>query len=114
MLIKGALRPYKQSKQKKVSDDIVKPDYANHPEGRSNSEEKDKYSKTIPVYNKEEIEGIREACRIARKVLDEAHKLVKPGVTTDEIDECVHNCTISYGAYPSPLNYYKFPKSLCT
>ena len=36
------------------------------------------------------------------------------GVTTDEIDRVVHEATIARGAYPSPLNYYNFPKSVCT
>jgi methionyl aminopeptidase len=51
---------------------------------------------------------------LARKTLDLGHSLVKAGVTTDYIDEVVHNFIIENNAYPSPLNYYKFPKSLCT
>ncbi len=39
---------------------------------------------------------------------------MKPGVTTDQIDEAVHNFIIENNGYPSPYNYYKFPKSLCT
>jgi methionyl aminopeptidase len=37
----------------------------------------------------EEIAGIRAACRVGREVLDAAHAIVKPGVTTDEIDRVV-------------------------
>ncbi|CAI5519640.1 unnamed protein product [Closterium sp. Naga37s-1] len=37
-----------------------------------------------------------------------------PGVTTDEIDRAVHEMIIEAGAYPSPLNYAGFPKSVCT
>ena len=33
---------------------------------------------------------------------------------SDEIDKIVHEATIERGAYPSPLNYHKFPKSCCT
>lgn len=113
-LYTGPLRPYKQTPQKKAPFNINKPDYATNPEGTSKSEEKDKYTKTIPVYSQEEINGIRESCQLARKILDEAHKIVKPGVTTDEIDTLVHDLTIENGAYPSPLNYYGFPKSVCT
>lgn len=36
------------------------------------------------------------------------------GVTCDELDRIVHEATVERGAYPSPLNYYKFPKSVCT
>ena len=39
---------------------------------------------------------------------------VQPGITTDEIDKMVHNKIIEWGAYPSPLNYSGFPKSICT
>jgi methionine aminopeptidase len=35
-------------------------------------------------------------------------------VTTDEIDRAVHQMIIDAGAYPSPLGYGGFPKSVCT
>jgi methionyl aminopeptidase len=35
-------------------------------------------------------------------------------VTTEEIDRIVHEATIKRGAYPSPLNYHGFPRSVCT
>ena len=38
----------------------------------------------------------------------------QPGVTTDEIDKEVHKMIIENGAYPSPLGYGGFPKSVCT
>lgn len=38
----------------------------------------------------------------------------QPGITTDEIDEAVHQMIIDNGAYPSPLGYGGFPKSVCT
>ncbi|CAK9275365.1 unnamed protein product [Sphagnum jensenii] len=47
-------------------------------------------------------------------MLDAAARVIKPGVTTDNIDEVVHQATISAGAYPSPLNYYFIPKPCCT
>jgi methionyl aminopeptidase len=108
------LRPYRQTPKRKVPDNIQKPDYADDPIGKSISEEKEKYSKYIPVYTEEEINGIKESCKLARKILDEAHKIIKPGVRTDEIDILVHELTIENNAYPSPLNYYEFPKSVCT
>lgn len=40
--------------------------------------------------------------------------MAQPGVTTDEIDKAVHQMTIDAGAYPSPLGYGSFPKSVCT
>lgn len=38
----------------------------------------------------------------------------QPGITTDEIDQAVHQMIIDNGAYPSPLGYGGFPKSVCT
>lgn len=35
-------------------------------------------------------------------------------MTTDAIDEALHSAIIAKGAYPSPLNYSGFPKSICT
>lgn len=65
-------------------------------------------------YSAEEIEGMRRAARIGREVLDAGGRAVAVGVTCDEIDRIVHEATISRGAYPSPLNYHGFPKSVCT
>lgn len=70
--------------------------------------------RSVPTWDNEAIEGIREACKIGRKVLDAAHAIIKPGITTDEIDRLVHEVTLAHGAYPSPFNYFNFPKSVCT
>jgi methionine aminopeptidase len=52
--------------------------------------------------------------QLAREVLDIAASHIRPGVTTDEIDAVVHQACIERNAYPSPLNYRHFPKSVCT
>jgi methionyl aminopeptidase len=52
--------------------------------------------------------------QLGREVLDIAAAAIKPGITTDEIDAIVHQATIERNAYPSPLNYREFPKSVCT
>jgi len=69
---------------------------------------------TVLARGGNDLEGIREACRIGRAVLDKAHAAIKPGVTTDFIDQVVHDACLSLGAYPSPYNYFDFPKSVCT
>jgi methionyl aminopeptidase len=66
------------------------------------------------VKSPEVIERMRRACRVAAEILRDAGTLVAPGVTTDAIDIAVHEATIAAGAYPSPLNYHGFPKSVCT
>ncbi|KXJ20517.1 Methionine aminopeptidase 1 [Exaiptasia diaphana] len=78
------------------------------------SEMKAKQSTQIRALSKEEIEGMRLVCKLAREVLDEGAKAVKVGVTTDEIDRIVHEASIERNCYPSPLNYHNFPKSCCT
>lgn len=69
---------------------------------------------TIKILDDEEEEGMRLACRLGREVLDEAARVCDVGVTTDEIDRIVHEACIERDCYPSPLNYYNFPKSCCT
>ena len=60
------------------------------------------------------VAKMRAAGRLAADVLRRAGQLVAPGVRTDDIDEAVHGWVVAAGAYPSPLNYGAFPKSVCT
>ena len=48
----------------------------------------------IKILTKEEQEGMRKVCRLAREVLDIAAREAKPGVTTDYIDKVVHDACI--------------------
>lgn len=57
---------------------------------------------------------MREAGKLARRMLNLAIQHAQVGSTTDEIDAVVHEAIISHGAYPSPLHYNGFPKSICT
>jgi len=109
----GPLRPTMKSPRRLIPDHIPKPDYAFSSIPHSEVEDR-RTNKSIKEYNEEEIAGIRRACRIGREVLDIAGRAVRPGVTTDEIDRIVHEACIERGAYPSPLNYHSFPKSVCT
>lgn len=68
----------------------------------------------ISIKSSREIELMRKTCSLAKKTLEYAGTLVKPGVSTDDINEKVHNFIIEHGAIPSPLNYHGFPKSICT
>ncbi len=60
------------------------------------------------------IDRMRHAGAVAAEVLRLAGEMVQPGVTTDAIDRYVHQLCIERNAYPSPLNYGGFPKSVCT
>ncbi|XP_078428478.1 methionine aminopeptidase 1B [Wolffia australiana] len=66
------------------------------------------------IHDEEGIEQMKAACELAARVLEYAGTLVRPSVTTNEIDKAVHQMIIDNGAYPSPLGYGGFPKSVCT
>jgi len=66
------------------------------------------------VQRQDVIDRMRNTCRLAATILDKCPQVLKPGYTTDELDKFVHNEIITAGAYPSPLRYASFPKSICT
>lgn len=70
--------------------------------------------KGIIIKNEEQIEGIRKSCYLAVKTLDMLEERIQEGITTNEINEWVHDYTLQNGAYPAPLHYRGFPKSVCT
>lgn len=110
----GELRPAPQSLRRPVPEHIPRPDYALHPDGVSLAEKNSRSAGQILVLTEEEQEGVKLASRLGREVLDEAARAIAPGVTTDEVDRVVHEACIERDCYPSPLGYYKFPKSCCT
>ncbi|KAI9841591.1 MAG: Methionine aminopeptidase 1 [Sclerophora amabilis] len=108
----GSLRPvYPLSPKRQVPTTIPYPEYAK--DGTPRSEQRAGRN-TIAILTKKEQERMRKVCRMAREVLDIAAGEIKPGVTTDFLDEVVHRACVERNSYPSPLNYYHFPKSVCT
>ena len=67
----------------------------------------------IPVKNEREIEVMRRACKITAAARALAGEMVRPGVTTKEIDKAVHDYIVAQGAKPSFLNYNGYPASAC-
>jgi methionyl aminopeptidase len=63
---------------------------------------------------KEAFEKSRIAGSIAAGALDEVAKIVKPGITTNEIDKVCYEFINDNDAYSAPLFYRGFPKSCCT
>ncbi|KAF9792375.1 peptidase M24, structural domain-containing protein [Thelephora terrestris] len=105
----GSLRPaYPLSAKRQVPAHIARPDYAEDGVPRS---ERKASGQPPRILGPEEQNKMKEA---AREILDLAASHVKPGISTDEIDEIVHDATVARGGYPSPLNYRGFPKSVCT
>ena len=63
---------------------------------------------------KSELVKMRTSCKLAARTLEMISDHIQPGITTDEIDRLVDTFLRDHGAYPSPLNYRGFPKSVCT
>jgi len=70
---------------------------------------------TVTIKTPDEQEKMRIAGRLAADVLDMIRDYVKPGITTNEINDiCYRYITEVQNAVPAPLNYRGFPKSVCT
>ena len=102
----GRIQPGIVSPMRYVPDTIGKPPYAATGVPPRNEESR--------VKSPEIIERMRVAGAAASEILRRAGEMVRPGITTDEIDIFVHDLTLEMGGYPSPLNYHGYPKSVCT
>lgn len=61
-----------------------------------------------------QIQGIRESSRLAAATLKYTASFLKPGVSTEFLNQKAHDYILAHGAIPAPLNYSGFPKSICT
>lgn len=81
-------------------------------------EEMEKEGYIVPpreiIKSEEQVAGIRRACQLSREILDKLDGIIIPGMSTDAINTWVHEYTVAHGAYPAPLNYNGYPKSVCT
>jgi len=71
-------------------------------------------SSAVEIKGPSEIDAMREVSRLAAETLSAVGEIIRPGLTTDEINTFVHTHTLKQGARPAPLNYKGFPKSVCT
>ncbi len=101
-----AIKPFPVSPMRRVPPHIARPAYV----GRDRPEHYD----GSHVQTAETIEKMRVAGRIAAQAMAAGAAVIAPGVTTDEIDEVVHDFIVAHDAYPSTLGYRGFPKSCCT
>lgn len=67
----------------------------------------------INLKSPEEIELIRTSGRIASQTLDYVASHIKPGVSTEKLDNLGHQFILDHEATPSSLGYRGFPKSMC-
>jgi methionyl aminopeptidase len=92
-----------------VPESIARPEYA-----MADSHGEPKRWNEPLVKSPEILAKMRVAGRVAAEVLAETGAAVRPGITTDELDRICHQACIARGAYPSPLGYRGYPKSVCT
>ncbi len=85
---------------------IDRPHYVDVPNPREDGD--------VAVKDAETIERMRLAGRVAADAMAAAAERIAPGVTTDELDAVAHEYLLDHDAYPSPLGYKGFPKSVCT
>lgn len=67
----------------------------------------------IHVKSDEEIQLMREPCRVVKETLEFVGKHIKAGMSTKEVDNMVYNYITSSGATPSSLGYCGYPGSAC-
>jgi len=69
---------------------------------------------SVEIKSPREVEGLRVACQMAAETLMLVGERIRSGMTTEDINTLVHEDTVRRDAYPAPLNYHGFPKSVCT
>ncbi len=67
----------------------------------------------IEVKNDSELQKMREAGKVTAAVLKLMTEMVKPGISTLDLDQAAEKTIRSFGATPLFLGYYGFPGSIC-
>ena len=68
----------------------------------------------IKLHGADAFKGMRKAGQLSAQALDMLVEHVKPGVTTEFLDDLAVEFALDHGAIPAPLNYRGFPKAICT
>jgi methionyl aminopeptidase len=68
----------------------------------------------IILKSDQEIDAMKPAGRLAWELLEAVKEMIRPGISTQDINVLVHEMTLKRGGIPAPLNYRGFPKSVCT
>jgi methionyl aminopeptidase len=67
----------------------------------------------IPIKNEREIEKMRVACRTASTVLDRIAAMIRPGITTLEVDQAAAEFMSEAECKSAFLGYKRFPGHIC-
>ena len=105
-LLHASVSPHAVSPRRAVPGSIERPHYVGVANPREDGDVKTK--------DAELVEKMRAAGGIAARAMAAAAAAIAPGVTTDHLDAVAHEYLLDHGAYPSPLGYKAFPKSVCT
>lgn len=68
----------------------------------------------ITIKSEKEIQIMREGGKILAQIMKELEKIVKPGITTKNLNKVAEDLVFKYGVKPSFKNYQGFPACLCT
>ncbi|HEY8383018.1 MAG TPA: type I methionyl aminopeptidase [Microvirga sp.] len=68
----------------------------------------------VPIHGPEGFEGMRRAGRLVAEALDMITDHIRPGVTTEQIDQLLLEFGLDHGAYPATLFYRGYNKACCT
>ena len=68
----------------------------------------------ITIKTKDQVDKMRIAGGILADLIDILEEMIRPGITTDELDKVAEDFIRSRGAEPSFLGYGGYPKTLCT
>ena len=68
---------------------------------------------SIPIKTEREIDKMRQACRAASDVLEQTSALIRPGITTGEIDQAAADYISDLGCKSAFLGYRGFPGNIC-
>jgi len=68
----------------------------------------------ILIKTPSQINSIRASSKLAAATLKYTAAFIRPGISTEFLNQQAHDYIISHGAQPAPLNYNSFPKSICT
>ncbi len=71
-------------------------------------------SRSIKIYDQDGFAGMRKAGQLTANCLDRLADIVKPGITTQQIDDFVLQYALANDAIPATLNYRGYRKSCCT
>lgn len=68
----------------------------------------------IVIKSKQEIDLMREAGKVCKIIFDELSKMIKPGISTKDIDDLVERTVKKYGMKAAEKGYCGYPASICT